>query len=66
MYNKLLIRDDNVYLRNENELGEQSLRLLVPEKDTQQIIEQIHTSRYNGHLGMKKTIKKSRKTILLV
>jgi len=37
------------------------LRLLIPEKDTEKIIEQLHTSRYNGHLGMKKTIEKAEK-----
>jgi hypothetical protein len=57
-YNNLRIIDNILYRTKEDTNGFNRTQFVLPKQITTKVIEQIHSSIYNAHLGRKKTVAK--------
>jgi hypothetical protein len=57
-YNKLRVVDNILYRTTEDTNGFIRTQFVLPKQMTNEVIEQIHSSIYNAHLGRKKTMQK--------
>jgi hypothetical protein len=57
-YHRLRIVDNILYRTSEDKNGYMRTQFVLPGQITRKVIEQIHTSVYNAHLGRKKTMQK--------
>ena len=57
-YDKLRVVDNILYRTTEDTNGYSRTQFVLPKQITKEVVEQIHTSIYNAHLGRKKTMQK--------
>jgi hypothetical protein len=58
LYEQFEIIDDIIYRVNEDHIGLKSYQIVIPENMVEPLLKKIHSDKYNGHFGNRKTFKK--------
>ena len=58
-YDELTIRDNNLYLKQKNDYGEDIYRYVVQNAKQIEVLEQLHNSIIGGHLGRDLTLRRA-------